>query len=105
MFCHFFSFSLARRYFGILIKTSSARQIALIAGEFICWTAGEAAVILKHILSLYSPEDAPVVPVDFSLFMQVQEFDHLDSPRGPHLRDLCMYIRDLTATVPIHTCG
>lgn len=89
MFCHnsfgFFGGFFARNYFGILIKTSSEPWISLIAGKFICKTAGEAAVILKHVLSLYSPEDTAVVLVDVWLFIQAQEFGCLDCPRGPHL--------------------
>lgn len=51
-----FQVSFATGYFGILIKANSVPWVALIGDEFISKAAGEAAVILKHIWSLYSPE-------------------------------------------------
>lgn len=93
---------MSRNYFfirddiGILLKTGSALWMApVFASEFICKTAGDAAVILKHVPCILQPRgnccSTYGPPLGILLLVQVEGFGGLDSQRGPQLQGLCMY--------------
>ena len=90
IFCHTIIFFI-RDDIGILLKTSSALRMApVFASEFICKTAGDAAVILKHASCILQPRGNRC-PTGHPSAHPVGRFGGLDSQRGPQLQGLFTY--------------